>query len=101
MYKVIKNGVEIAITDELTFIKQTADSVFVLCTEDEAQGVAVRNTPYNLLGRGGMTDCETVVVAKVDGGEHIEAGEASQLETDVLVVDHEYRLTLLELGVVE
>ena len=101
MYKIIKDGEEIAITEKLNYIKQTASGVFVGCTEKEAQGVAVKNTAYNLLGREPMNECETVIAIEVDGGEHIKTGEESQTETDVLVVDHEYRLTLLELGVTE
>ncbi len=101
MYKIIKDGEEIAITEKINYIKQNTNGVFVSCTEREAQGVAVRNTAYNLLGRGGMSNCETVIAIEVDGGEHIQSGEASQTETDVLVVDHEYRLTLLEMGVAE
>lgn len=99
MYKIIKDGAEIALTEKLNFIKQTPAGVFVSCAESEAQGVAVKNTPYNLLGRGNIEGCETVVIMEIDGGEHIQTGEECQSETDAFVVDHEYRLTLLENGV--
>ena len=98
MFKVIKDGKEIAITEKLNYIKQNTNGVFVSCNEREAQGVAVHNTAYNLLGRGGMVDCDVVTVFEIDGGANIQSGETSQTETDVLVVDHEYRLTLLEMG---
>ena len=101
MYKVYKNGEEIAITEKLNYIKQNAAGVFITCEEKEAQGVAVQNTAYNLVGREKMDGCDTVTIMYIDGGEHIHTGEASQNETDVLIVDHEYRLTLLELGVNE
>lgn len=101
MFKIIKDGNEIAITEKLNYIKQNTNGVYISCNETEAQGVAVKNTPYNLFGRENMDGCETVIAVEVDGGEHIQTGEASQNETDVMVVDHEYRLTLIELGVVE
>lgn len=101
MYRIIKNGEEIAITEKLNFIRQTTAGVFVSCTEREAQGVAVKNTAYNLVGREAMANCETVAIIEVDGGAHIQTGETSQTEADALIVDHEYRLTLLEMGVTE
>lgn len=101
MYKIVKDGKTVAITEKLNFIKQSESGVFVGCSEREAQGVAVKNTPYNLFGRGGMNGCETVAVLEVDGGACIHTGDESQNETDALIVDHEYRLTLIELGVTE
>ena len=100
MYKIIKDGEQIAITEKLNYIKQNENGVFVSCTELFAQGVAVNNTPYNIAGRAEMADCETVVIFEIDGGQSIENGEATQHEADTLIVDHEYRLTLLELGVI-
>ena len=100
MYQIILNGAVIAITEKVNYIRQDG-AVYVGCDEAEAQGVAVKNKPYNLLGREPMGEIESVVIFEVDGGRHIETGENSQTETDVLVIDHEYRLTLLELGVLE
>lgn len=100
MYKILKNGKTLAITDTLNYIKQAESGVFVGCSANDAQGIAVKNTVYNLVGRSPIAGCESVVVFKVDGGACIENGDASQTETDTLVIDHEYRLTLLEMGVV-
>lgn len=101
MYAIIKDGEQIAITEKLNYITQNKNGVFVSSTESDAQGVAVNNIPYNIAGRGKMADCESVVIFEIDGGRCIETGNENQHETDTLVVDHEYRLTLLELGVTE
>ena len=101
MYKIIKDGEQIAITEKLNFIKQAENGVFYNCDEKEAQGVAVNNTPYNIFGRAPMTANDTVLIIEVDGGKCIQDGDESQSETDTLVIDHEYRLTLIELGVTE
>lgn len=99
MYKIIKDGETIAITEKLRYIKQNGAGVFIGCNDKDAQGIAVKNTPYNLAGRGAMRGCETVVVLEVDGGDCIQAGEEMQTDTDALIIEHEYRLTLLEMGV--
>ena len=101
MYKIIKNGEVVAITEKLNFIKQGENGVYYSCTEKEAQGVAVKNKPYNLLGREAMAELETVIAVKVDAGEILYTGETEQTDTDAIVIDHEYRLTLLELGAIE
>ena len=101
MYKITKDGDVIAYAEKLNYIKQKENGVFVSCTEKEAQGVAVNNTAYNIAGRQEMTGCETVAIFDVDIGEYIQHGEECQTETDALVIDHEYRITLLELGVNE
>ena len=101
MYKIIKNGEQIAITEKLNFIKQAKNGVFYKCDEKEAQGVAINNTPYNIFGREPMAVNDTVIIIEVDGGQCIQNGDENQHETDTLVVDHEYRLTLLEMGVIE
>ena len=101
MYKIIKDGAIVAMTEQLNFIKKEADGVFYACTESEAQGIAVNNTAYNLLGREEMAECETVIAVKVDGGACILEGENNQTETDALIVDLEYRMALYEMGVSE
>lgn len=101
MYNVKKDGEIIAMTEKLHFIKQSKNGIFVKCDEKDAQGIAVKNTPYNLLGREPMTGCETVLVFEIDAGEHLKNSDENQLVSDALVIDHEYRLTLLEMGVTE
>jgi hypothetical protein len=99
MFKIIKDGEQIGITEKLHYIYQKENGVFYECDSKEAQGIAWKGTPYNLRGRAPMAVNETVIVIEVDGGEHIHDGENNQYESDALIVDHEYRLTLIELGV--
>lgn len=99
MYKIIKDGKTIAITEKLNYIKLSSNGVYVSSDEREAQGVAHNNTPYNLIGRAPMEGCETVFVVEVDGGECIYTGDIKQTDADALIVDHEYRIILIEMGV--
>ena len=101
MYKIIKEGKAIATTEKLNFIKQSEKGIYISCNETEAQGVAVNNKAYNLIGRQAMNECETVSIFEFDGGASIQTGEENQTATDTLIVDHEYRLTLIEMGVTE
>lgn len=99
MYRLIKDGKVFAITENLTFIRQSNNGVYVICAEEKAQGIAHKNVPYNLLGREPMAGLETVIAVEVDGGECIHNGDVNQTDADALIVDHEYRITLIELGV--
>ena len=99
MFKIIKDGKTIAITEQLIYIRQKETGVFVACEEQAAQGVAVNNTAYNIFGREEMKGCETVAIMEVDGGGCIFTGDEDQTETDTMIVEHEYRLTILEMGV--
>ena len=40
MYKIIKDGTTIGLTEFLTYIKQHDNGCFVLCPEPEASGIA-------------------------------------------------------------
>lgn len=41
MYKIIKDGTTIGLTEFLTYIKQHDNGCFVLCPEPEASGIAL------------------------------------------------------------
>ena len=71
MYKIKKNGATVAMTEAPTYIKQADNGCFVLCPEEEAQGVAHNGTPYHLLGRQEMEGVETVTMEQVDAGAEI------------------------------
>lgn len=102
MYKIIKtNGDVVTVTEKLNFIKQGSNGIYYSSDEKDAQGIATNNKVYNLLGREAMANCETVVVVEIDGGACIIEGENQQTETDGIIVDHEYRLIMVELGVTE
>ena len=41
MYKVIKNGTQLALTERLNYIRLHPDGFYLLCEESEAQGIAL------------------------------------------------------------
>ena len=54
MYKIIKDGATVGMTEAPNYIKQTENGCLAPCPEAEAQGVAHTGVPYNLLGRQPM-----------------------------------------------
>jgi len=90
-------------TEAPTYIKQAENGCYILCPEPEASGIAFAGAPYRLLGREapeGMDSLETVMLDETDAGPMIAAAHELSSDIDGLTVDHEYRLTLLELGLV-
>ena len=98
------DGESLGMTEAPNYIKQSEENgCFILCPEPEASGSAFDGTPYQLLGRPpmeGAEDMETVVLDTVDAGAMLQASQDSYPDLDAMAVDHEYRLTLLELGLV-
>ena len=72
MYKIIKDGTTIGLTEFLTYIKQHDNGCFVLCPEPEASGIVFSGTPYQLAGRPEMGDVETVTVEEADAGTELQ-----------------------------
>jgi len=102
MYQIIMGGVPVALTEAPNFIKKHENGSLVLCREPEADGIAHSGTAYKLLGRQGLDDhgdLETVTLQEIDAGELQMLMQRASEDTDVLLVDQEYRLTLLELGI--
>lgn len=67
MYCIIKDGVEIAAVDKLRYIRlNQKNGCYVLTTEEQAQGIAVQGTPYNLHGKSPMDGLDTVFVIERD-----------------------------------
>lgn len=101
MYKIIKDGTTLAMTEAPNYVKQQANGCYTLCTEEEAAGIANAGTVYHLLGRPELEGVETIVLEKTDAGTMLaEAGQAAE-DADALNVDQEYRLTMLELGITD
>lgn len=95
------NGERLGMTEALTYIKQAENGCYNLCPEPEASGIVYAGTPYHLLGREtpeSMADLETVMVEETDAGPMVAAAHDLSSDIDGLTVDHEYRITLLELG---
>ena len=80
MYKITKNGYNLAMTEAPTYIKKAANGCYVLCPEPEAQGIAYNGQVFHLLGREEMEDVETVMLEETDAGEEISrAAEAGSI----------------------
>jgi hypothetical protein len=105
MYEIIKNdevGTSLGLFDTLNFIKLQSNGCFTLTTEKEAQCIKIEDTIYQIFGKKIINkDYEKVIIIKRDSGNIITSINEIQDNTDALVVDQEYRLTLLELGVTE
>ena len=52
-----------------------------------------------LLAIPSIKGAETVALEHIDAGKEIELVNTTISDTDALTVDHEYRITLLELGI--
>ena len=51
MYRIIKDGANIGLTENLNYIKQAENGCYVLCPEHDASGIVFAGTVYHLLGR--------------------------------------------------
>ena len=97
MYRItnISTRTDLGAVDEVVYIEISSSGCFVPTTEDKAIGIALKGVPYNLIGQAEIEGADTVVVSKVDGG--VLFAEQQDI-IDTFNIDHEYRLTLLELG---
>lgn len=101
MFRIIKGGASIGMTEAPVYVKQTENGSYNLCPEPQASGIAFNGTTYHLLGREGMEDAETIMLEEVDAGAEIHAAKQAASDADGMIVDQEYRLTLLELGLAD
>lgn len=77
MFRIIKDGAGIGLTENLNYIKKAENGCYVLCPEPDASGIAFDGTVYHLLGRDALEGVETVSLEVVDGGNEItKAAEA-------------------------
>ena len=73
MYRVFKNGEQIALIEKPVYIKCLSDGTFTPATEADCQGVAIDSVPYNLFSCTAMAGVtETVVLCECDGGIEIK-----------------------------
>lgn len=75
MFRIIKDGANLGLTENLNYIKQAENGCFVLCPEQDASGIVFEGNPYHLLGRSPLEGVETVMVERVDAGT--ELGKAN------------------------
>ena len=93
MYKITTPAGETHLTEKVNYIRVHTNGVYLLTDVNHAEGVAYHGTPY--LFRDGVVVCE------VDAGSNLSAAEKTVSDNDAMNVDHEYRLTLLELDLNE
>ena len=105
MYRIknTKNGAVVGMTAAPNYITQVENGCYNLCPEPEASGIVFDGTVYHLLGRAELADVETetVMLEEVDSGQLLTAAQQSIADADGMIVDQEYRLTLLELGLAD
>lgn len=99
MYRIVKDGTSLGMTEAPTYVRQAGNGCFVLCREAEATGIAYNGSVYHLLGREALGDAESVILEKTDAGDLVKRIQDTAKDVDAMNVDQELRLTLLELGI--
>jgi len=78
MFKIIKDGETIAMTDALIYIRKQENGCFGMCPKEDAQGIALGGVPYHLLGKPELEDAAgTVMAIETDGGQKLMAVSVS------------------------
>lgn len=99
MFKIIKEGTSLGMTEAPTYVRQAENGCFVLCQEGQATGIAYGGTVYHLLGREALEGAESVILEETDAGDLVKRIQDTAKDVDAMNVDQELRLTLLELGI--
>lgn len=76
MFRIFENGTEIGVADKLTFIKKADNGCFVLCTEEDAQGIAFNGEAFTLGTNGGIENVREVQYAEVDTATELQNAKA-------------------------
>ena len=66
IYTVAKGGVEIARLKALIWVRLTAPGVYLVCGEDEGEGVLVGGEVYHVRGCALLPEKETVVLDYIE-----------------------------------
>lgn len=77
MFKIIKDGTSLGMTEAPTYVRQAENGCFVLCQEGQATGIAYGGTVYHLLGREALESAESVILEETDAGAEIQAAGES------------------------
>lgn len=113
MYSVHTANQTVGYTDKPDYCYLDGSSPHIIGRKERARGevatgVIFQGVIYNLPGHSDFEGCETATVAEIDEGvvlneqqRRIVAAEAAEADEDALSVDHELRLTMLELGLNE
>lgn len=102
MYKITRDGETVAMTEAPNYVRKAENGCFTLCKEAEAEGIAHGGQVFHLLGRPDMEGAvATVMLEETDAGAELMAARQQAADTDGMIVEQEYRLTMLELGLTE
>mgnify|MGYP000078499876 FL=1 len=71
MFRIIKAGAGIGLTENLNYIKKAENGCYILCPEHDASGIVFEGVAYHLLGRAAMDELETVSLEQTDAGSEI------------------------------
>ena len=71
MFRIIKAGAGIGLTENLNYIKKAENGCYILCPEHDASGIVFEGVAYHLLGRVAMDELETVSLEQTDAGSEI------------------------------
>ena len=71
MFRIIKAGAGIGLTENLNYIKKAENGCYILCPEHDASGIVFEGVAYHLLGRAAMNELETVSLEQTDAGSEI------------------------------
>ena len=77
MYRIVKDGTELALIEAPSYVRQAGNGCFVLCQEAEAAGITHNGTVYHLLGREALEGAESVILEAADAGAEIQTTRES------------------------
>lgn len=73
MYEIRKGGEALCLTEKPNYIRKHEEGFYILCGEEEAQGIAANGAVYRLYGREGLEDLEEAQVIERDAGTVIQS----------------------------
>ena len=71
MFRIIKAGAGIGLTENLNYIKKPKMVATSFAPEHDASGIVFEGVAYHLLGRAAMDELETVSLEETDAGTEI------------------------------
>ena len=71
MFKILKNGVIVGMTEAPNFIRRQENGCYGLCSEPIASGIVFEGIVYHLLGRDALDGVESVILEETDAGAEI------------------------------
>ena len=77
MYRIVKDGAELALIEAPNYVRRAGNGCFVLCQEAEAAGIVYNGTVYHLLGREALEGAESVILEAADAGAEIQTTRES------------------------